>query len=67
MLDMYGTPYTRALHVVERSGCSITRPRVSEGARVIVWSVSNGLSPALVHAADHFTDFDHYLFPQKIG
>jgi uncharacterized LabA/DUF88 family protein len=33
-----------------------------EGARVAVWFVSKGLSPALRLAADDFTDLDQLLF-----
>ena len=32
-----------------------------EGARVYVWFVSDGLSPALQRVADHFVNLDEYL------
>lgn len=41
----------------------LVRAVQGDGARVIVWSVSSGLNPALVHAADDFADLDGWLFP----
>jgi hypothetical protein len=35
---------------------------MSEGRRVVVWFVSDGLSPKLVSAADHFFKLDFVLF-----
>jgi uncharacterized LabA/DUF88 family protein len=39
----------------------------SEGRRVYVWAVSNGLSPALRRAADHFNLLDELLLARNIG
>jgi uncharacterized LabA/DUF88 family protein len=39
----------------------------SEGRRVYVWAVSDGLSPALRRAADHFELLDELLLAREIG
>ena len=38
---------------------------MSEGRRVVIWFLSDGLSPKLVDAADHFFDLDVVLFKPK--
>jgi uncharacterized LabA/DUF88 family protein len=38
-----------------------------EGARVYVWFVSSGISRALRMAADHYVDFDEFLFPKGVN
>lgn len=38
----------------------------SEGRRVILWFVSDGLSPALKRAADHFRDLDELLLSPEM-
>jgi uncharacterized LabA/DUF88 family protein len=41
----------------------LVRAVQSEGPRVHVWFLSNGLSPKLRHHADDFVDLDEFLLP----
>ena len=40
----------------------LVRAVQGEGARVYVWFISDGLSPALKMAADYYVDLDEFLF-----
>jgi uncharacterized LabA/DUF88 family protein len=40
----------------------LVRAMQGEGARVYVWFITNGLSPALRLAADYYVDLDEFLF-----
>jgi len=39
----------------------------SEGCRVVLWALKNGLSPALKKAADHYWDIGELLFRESAG